>query len=165
MRYGGFGNIIKPDNLHDLAKLLFAFNVFWAYIAFSQYFLYWYANIPEETIWYLNRWNGGWEAISIGIIFFHFIIPFFLLLTRESKRAPVRVMIGAAWLFIAHYFDVFYLVMPAYNRDHVALGWMEPAVLALFAGLFGLVVMRQLTRHSPVVVNDPYFNEALDVQN
>ncbi len=165
MRHAGFERIIRPDNLHDLAKLLFAFNVFWAYIAFSQYFLYWYANIPEETIWYLNRWNGGWEVMSIGIIFFHFIIPFFLLLTRQSKRQPARVMLGAGWLFLAHYFDMFYLTMPSYSREFVPLGWMEPAVLVLFLGLFGMVVLRQLTAKSPVVVHDPHFDEALDVHN
>lgn len=162
---GATGGWITIDNLHDLAKLLFAFNVFWAYIAFSQYFLIWYANIPEETIWFLNRWGGGWQVVSIGIVFLHFVIPFALLLTRSAKRTPKRLLLGAGWLFLAHYLDVFYMVMPVYSTDHVAFGWMEIGVLALFSGLFLFAILRPFLTHSPVAVTDPYIREALDVHS
>jgi len=76
------GDLITIEHQHDVGKYLFAWVVFWAYIGFSQFMLIWYANIPEETIWYRHRWEGGWSTISLGLLFGHFIIPFLLLLSR-----------------------------------------------------------------------------------
>ncbi|MFQ5631243.1 MAG: hypothetical protein ACE5I1_20925, partial [bacterium] len=79
-------NVITIEHYHDLGKLLFAFKVFWAYISFSQYMLIWYGNIPEETEFFLQRWEGSWKIVSLIIVFCHFALPFLILATRAAKR-------------------------------------------------------------------------------
>ena len=79
-------NVVTLEHFHDMGKLLFAFTVFWAYIAFSQYFLIWYANIPEETVWFLHRQEGSWMTISVLLLAGHFLVPFFFLMSRHIKR-------------------------------------------------------------------------------
>ena len=86
---------ITTEHYHDLGKLLFGFVVFWGYIAFSQYMLIWYANIPEETVWYLARQTNGWTSVSLGLLFGHLLIPFFGLLPRASSGAKGRWRSGA----------------------------------------------------------------------
>ena len=78
---------ISDDHYHDMGKLLFGFMMFWAYIAFSQYLLIWYANIPEETFWFLLRQRGGWQFVGLLLIFGHFVLPFFGLMTRSARRS------------------------------------------------------------------------------
>ena len=82
-------NAITVEHYHDFGKLLFAFVVFWAYIAFSQYMLIWYANVPEETEWFLKRQTGEWTTVSLLLIFGHFVVPFLLLVSRFIKRRPL----------------------------------------------------------------------------
>jgi hypothetical protein len=99
-RAGRLTRAITIEHYHDLGKLIFAFVVFWAYIAFSQYLLIWYANIPEETVWYLRRQSGSWAAVSLVLLFAHFVVPFVALLSRVSKRrksllAAVAVCTGS----------------------------------------------------------------------
>ena len=86
------------EHLHDVAKLMFGFTVFWAYIAFAQYFLIWYGNMPEETQFYLLRRNGAWYPMSILLPILYFVVPFFLLLPRAHKRNPVWLAIASAWI-------------------------------------------------------------------
>ncbi|HSG99082.1 MAG TPA: hypothetical protein VLB27_03470, partial [candidate division Zixibacteria bacterium] len=83
---GVLADKITVEHYHDLGKLLFAFTVFWTYIAFSQYFLIWYGNIPEETEFYHMRWEGSWKIISLLIVFGHFVLPFLALIARGAKR-------------------------------------------------------------------------------
>jgi hypothetical protein len=118
-RAGLFRRISTVEHRHDIGKLMFAFTVFWAYIAFSQYMLQWYANIPEETVWYRNRWSGGWQAISIVLMITHFAFPFLFLLPRTIKRHLTALTIGAVVLLIAHYVDLYWLIMPAYDLSLV----------------------------------------------
>ena len=77
---------LTPGIFHDAGKLMWGFIIFWTYTSFSQYFLIWYGNIPEETEWYLIRMNGGWEKMGVLVIFGHFIFPFWVLLSRHMKR-------------------------------------------------------------------------------
>ena len=83
---GVLNGIATEEHFHDLGKLLFGFTVFWAYIAFSQYFLIWYSNIPEETLFYKHRMESGWMNVSIFLMIGHFAVPFFLLMSRHMKR-------------------------------------------------------------------------------
>ena len=85
-RAGLLDTVISAEHLHDIGKLLFAFTVFWAYIAFSQFFLMWYANLPEETIWYRARMEGSWMTVSLFLMAGHFVAPFFYLMGRTVKR-------------------------------------------------------------------------------
>jgi hypothetical protein len=104
---------ITPEHYQDAGKLLFAFGiVFWAYIAFSQYMLIWYANIPEETTWYMARQMGGWGWVSLLLLFGHFLGPFLILISRHPKRQRTALAMGAAWMLFMHLIDIYWLVMP-----------------------------------------------------
>ena len=89
-RAGLLDTVISAEHLHDIGKLLFAFTAFWAYIAFSQFFLIWYANLPEETIWYRARLEGSWEAVSLLLMAGHFVVPFFYLMGRDRQAEGMR---------------------------------------------------------------------------
>jgi hypothetical protein len=103
---------ISVEHYHDLGKLTFGFIIFWAYIAFSQYMLIWYANIPEETQFFIPRQIGPWVAVSLALIVIHFVLPFFGLMSRHVKRASVLLVFWLFWLLAAHAYDMFWLIMP-----------------------------------------------------
>lgn len=105
------------DHLFSLGALLFAFINFWAYIAFSQYLLIWYANLPEENFWFLHRWEGGWAVMSILLIITHFVVPYALLLSQPAKMDPKRLRFAAIWILFAHLLDLYWLIMPQYHGD------------------------------------------------
>ncbi|MEM7227758.1 MAG: quinol:cytochrome C oxidoreductase [Planctomycetota bacterium] len=101
------------EHYQDAGKLLFAFGmVFWAYIAFSQYVLIWYANLPEETTWYGARMLGGWQGVTIFLLLAHFIVPFVLFISKWPKRFAPTAVIMAGWMLLIHYIDMYWLVMP-----------------------------------------------------
>jgi hypothetical protein len=149
-----------PDRFHDLGKLLFAFNVFWAYIAFSQYLLIWYADLPEEIVFFTYRFDHGWEVVSVLLLVLHFIVPFVLLLSEGAKRNLNVLMAGAVILLVAHFIDMYWLVMPNFSHDHVTLGWMEFAPMLALGGIFILSAAVQFKRHNAVPINDPFLSEA-----
>lgn len=174
-RDGKIPHAISQEHYHDVGKFLFAFIVFWAYIAYSQYMLYWYANIPEETMWYLPRQaTYYWVGISLLLLFGHFIIPFLSLISRFPKRRPNLLWIGAVWMLVMHFVDMHYLVAPdveGYHMEGHAMrpGWAHlltdiPMTLGL-AALFFYWVAREIGRHSLVPERDPRLNEALAFEN
>jgi hypothetical protein len=148
------------DRFHDLGKLLFAFNVFWAYIAFSQYLLIWYADLPEEIVFFTYRFDHGWEVVSMLLLVLHFIVPFVLLLSEAAKRNLNVLMAGAVILLVAHFIDMYWLVMPNYNHDEVVFGWMEIAPMLGLGGIFILTTALQFKRRNAVPINDPFLAEA-----
>jgi hypothetical protein len=103
---------VSVEHYHDLGKLTFGFVIFWAYIAFSQYMLIWYANIPEETQFFMPRQIGPWVAVSLALIVIHFVLPFFGLMSRHAKRGMSILGFWLVWLLVAHAYDVFWLIMP-----------------------------------------------------
>jgi hypothetical protein len=134
-RKGILSEVITKEHYHDLAKLLFGFIIFWGYMGFSQYFLIWYANIPEETIWYLVRWEGNWKFITLTIVIGHFLIPFVGLLIRAAKRNRVWLIFISAWIMIMHWIDIYWMVFPTFSPEGFYLSWMD---LALFIGIGGI---------------------------
>jgi hypothetical protein len=104
---------VTREHLQDMGKFMFAFTVFWTYIAFSQYMLYWYANIPEETVWFLKRLTAGWGIVAAALLIFHFILPFLILLPRASKRIYPVLATMAVWLLVMHWVDLWWTTMPA----------------------------------------------------
>lgn len=148
------------DHLHDLGKFIFAFSVFWAYIWFSQFMLIWYANMPEETI-YFHRRFADFKAIFFINFFMNFVVPFFVLMTRNAKRNP-RVVKGLSiWMLIAHWLDIYLMVMPgAVGRD-AGIGMLEIAVPFGFAGVFLLMVFSQLSKASLLPKASPFLAESL----
>ena len=104
---------VNIEHYHDIGKLLFGFNVFWSYIAYSQYFIIWYANIPEETSWYLDRHQGNWLNLSIFLAIGHFAVPLILFISRNFKRNLKFSFFIYVWLLFMHIVDVYWLVMPS----------------------------------------------------
>lgn len=183
-RDGQLKGIITPEHYQDLGKLLFAFGmVFWAYIAFSQFMLIWYGNLPEETAWYLSRQVGGWLWLSWALLFGHFLIPFVLLISRWPKRWPTTLAIGCVWMLVFGFVDLVYLIVPhvphdvgdfarysefaaAHASDSPHL--FDPTLLGLTLGMFCLVLsmtMRSLKGKSLLASRDPSLGESLAFQN
>ncbi len=164
-RAGLLAGVVTAEHRHDLGKLLFAFLVFWAYIAFSQYMLIWYANLPEETAWYAHRLAPGWKGVSVGLAVGHFVLPFFFLLPREAKRRPATLGAAAAWLLAMHYLDLYWLVMPGLHRQGVQPHLLDLLTLVAVLGLF-LAAWGLLARRRPLVpVGDPRLAESLSFEN
>jgi hypothetical protein len=137
-RAGRLGTAVTVEHYHDLGKLTFAMVFFWGYIAFSQYMLMWYANMPEETQFYIPRQIGPWLAVSVALVFCHLLIPFLGLISRGAKRRLGLFTFWAGWLLGALWLDMFYLVMPnLYIRE-------IPAAVGAAAGTPLPVALKQL---------------------
>jgi len=153
--------MVNENHIHDIGKMMFAFTVFWAYIMFSQLMLQWYANLPEETVYYIRRFNGSWWPYFWTLLIVHFAIPFFSLLPRGVKRNE-KVLFGmAVFMLLAQWMDVYFLVMPVFFKDGPVFGWIELGTFAAFAGVFGLSVIRFLERVPAVPVKDPRLSQCL----
>ncbi len=153
---------ISQDNYYSLGALLFAFTNFWAYIAFSQYLLIWYANLPEETFWFLERWEGSWMYVSIGLIFIRFVIPYFGLLSQPSKKDPKRLVVMSFIVLFAHYYDLYWMVMPTYAKDGFVFGWIEIGFIILAAGLLISVFSYIANKYNMVAIGDPKLKRGID---
>ncbi len=152
---------IRPDHYYSLGALQFAFVNFWAYIAFSQFMLIWYGNLPEETFWFIMRWKNGWEYVSILLILVQFWIPYFLLLPQNAKMDPKRLTFVSLWLLAAHFIDLYWLVMPTYSPS-VTFGWMEIGFPVILAGTIISVLAFKMKRHSLMPVGDPKLARGMD---
>lgn len=152
---------VDENHLHDLGKFMFAFTVFWAYIAYSQYMLIWYANLPEETIFYLPRVTGSWTYVSAALLLFKFVVPFLALLSRRAKRNPPFLGAIAVLILVMQYVDLYWLIYPNLNSEKVVFGVPELVIWAGFAGLFMFVVTRFLSKHPIVPVKDPRIQESM----
>jgi hypothetical protein len=150
------------DHYYSLGFGMIAATVFWMYTAFSQGMLIWYANIPEETPWYLHRWDGDWKVITLAQILVHFIIPFFLLVQRKNKRNPNRMLFASVWILFAHLFDLYWVVMPAYRPQGPIIGWNELGFVLLAAGVIITVFHQQTKRKNLVAVGDPKLQRGLE---
>ncbi len=158
---GFFFKGINENHYYSFGALMFALLSFWAYIAFSQFLLIWYANIPEETYWFIARWQNGWEYISIAIVMIHFWIPYFLLVSRPSKMNPTKLKIGAALLIFGHFLDLYWLVMPTYNASPV-FSYQEIAFPLLCLGLIIVVFAMQAKKYNLVPIGDPKLQRGID---
>ena len=160
-RNGYVQGYYTTEHIHDVAKYMKGFTVFWAYIAFSQFMLIWYANIPEETEFFLMRAQNGWAAISTALIIFKFIIPFLALLPRAWKRNESHLILVCCLILVMQYLDIYWLVLPNFNENRFGIGFYDVALLAGFIGLFLMTIMRFLQKNSLVAVKDPRIQEAL----
>ena len=144
---------------------MFALTIFWAYIAFSQYMLIWYANLPEETIWFRHRLQGSWQAWSALLMVGHFFIPFVLLLNRASKRNLKLMGWVAAWMLVMQYADLYWLVMPTLHPHGVALHWIDLTALAATVGTMGLVFWFRMRKDAILAIGDPRLEQCLEFEN
>jgi hypothetical protein len=170
-RAGRLGDAVNTEHYHDLGKQLFSYIVFWAYIAFSQYMLIWYANIPEETQWYLIRQTGGWEYFGMMLVIGHFALPFLILLPRGIKRRPVALAIMSFWVLLMHMIDLHWLIAPAAHgaidghEPHAYFGAVELLCVAGVTFLFTAAVIKKLSGVSLIPEKDPRLPESLAFEN
>lgn len=157
--------IITVEHYHDLGKLMFAFTIFWGYMAFSQYFLIWYANIPEETIWYLHRWEGNWKILSLTLVFGHFVIPFLGLMTRAAKRNLTWLMLISMWILIMHWIDLYWIAMPTYAHHGFHLTWMDLTLFVGIGGIFLGIFWKFLSSNAIIPLNDSSLTESIQFSN
>jgi hypothetical protein len=156
---------ITMEHLHDVAKMMFGFTVFWAYIAFAQYFLIWYGNMPEETQFYLLRRNGAWYTASVLLPILYFVVPFFLLLPRANKRNPVMLAVSAGWILLMHAFDLYWQILPVLHRDTVHVHWLDVAALVFMGSVVVLAAVWGLRTAPLIPVRDARLNETIGYEN
>jgi hypothetical protein len=151
--------IIRPDQFHDLGKLMLAFVMLWAYFSFSQFLIMWSGNLPEEIPWYLRRMQGGWFWVGILLVLSHFILPFVVLLSRDVKRRPRALAAVAGALILARFLDIFWLVRPLPGATGLELHWLDFVTPFALGGVWLWVFVWQLGARPLVPMNDPYLPE------
>lgn len=156
---------ITTEHFHDLAKLLFGFVMFWAYIAFSQYMLIWYANIPEETVWYRVRQNGGWQWLGLWLIVGHFTLPFFGLLSRSLRRNRVNLACWATFLLVSHWIDLFWMIGPSASADEMSFGWVELLCTLGITAIWISGTLRRVIGTRLIPIGDPHLCESISFTN
>jgi hypothetical protein len=149
------------EQLHDLGKFMFAFSIFWTYLWYSQFMLIWYANIPEETIYFKPRMQGAYRGIFFLNLIVNFLLPFLLLMRRGSKRNYTTMTFVAVLIILGHWVDFYQMVMPGTVGEHFSLGWFEIGILALYAGLIMHFVGKALASRPLVPVNHPFMKESI----
>ena len=157
----GHLGLVTREHVHDLAKLQFAFSIFWTYVWFAQYMLIWYANIPEETTYFRMRQQGPYSIIWYATFIINFVMPILILMARQSKRNFFTVTFMAMIIIFGHWLDFYIMTMPGPLGEHWSLSWYELGVFAGFAGLLILTVSRTLTQSDLVPQNHPLLKEAV----
>ena len=154
--------LVNENHLHDLGKFLLGLVIFWAYIAFSQYMLIWYANLPEGAIYYVHRSGGEWKWVSLALIVFRFIIPFIFLLPRWVKRDEGCLVLASILILLTQYMDLYWMIYPQFDREHIVFGWIELTPMIAFVGLFLFTLFYALSKKPLLPLNDPRQKESAD---
>ena len=180
MQKGGYlKRVVGPEHYHIMGKLLLAFTIFWAYISFSQYFLIWYANITEETSWYLIRNTGGWNTASVVLVFGHFVVPFVVLLQAWLKKNPKLLSIVCAYTLVMHILDHYIIVipersvslmnmLPEYKNVTTSIPgafWGDILAFLTVGSGFVFFYLRALTQTATYPHRDPRILESANVSN
>jgi hypothetical protein len=158
-----FSRWLNPGHFHDLGKLLFAFVMLWAYVAFSQYLIIWMGNLAEETPWYAHRTAHGWERVGMALVALHFALPFLVLLSRKIKRNPPVLASIALTLLGLRLLDHFWLILPAFHPEALTIHWMHVAVPAAIGALWLAVFVGQLKGRPLISLQDASLEESLEV--
>jgi len=119
---------------YALGALMLTFAVFWAYIAYSQYFIIWIANVPAEVAWYIPRVHGGWGIVALAVLVGQLALPLLVLLLYAAKRSARAMAVVAAWLLVVHYLDTYWLVLPAIHPDAPHPHWLDLSAVAAVGG-------------------------------
>jgi hypothetical protein len=154
---------VKEKHFYNLGTLALAFTVFFAYIAFAQYMLIWYGNLPEEIVWVKHRTEGSWGAIALLLTVLHFFIPFFLLVGSVGKKRPRLLGLAALSLLVGHFVDLYWLIFPVLGPAP-RFGWPELVMASLFLGLGFLQIRRAMHRGADMPVGDPLLVRGLEWQ-
>jgi len=155
----GHLEIVNDSHIHDLAKFMFGFSIFWAYLWFSQFMLIWYANIPEEVTYFVTRIED-YNGLFFGMLVLNFVFPFLVLMNSDYKRIPWFVVMAGIIILVGHYIDVYVMIMPATVGDRWTFGIPELSSIMLFAGLFIFIVFTALTKAPLIVKRNPFLKES-----
>ena len=158
---GPLRGVLRDDHLHDLGKLLFAFSTFWMYIWFSQYMLIWYANIPEEAVYFVDRTRGTWAPLFFLNVALNWAIPFVVLLRRDTKRQGSTLVKVAAAVLFGRWLDLYLMILPPTLGAAPRAGLLELGLTAGGAGLFAFALFRALKQAPLVPIGDPMLMESL----
>jgi hypothetical protein len=175
VKQGTMIDLFKPSHFHDLGKLMFAFVMLWAYFNFSQYLLTYAANLVEEIPYFVVRTSNGWEYLALFLVIFHFAVPWLLLLSRDRKRNPYRLIWVAGWILFVRYVDLHMLIAPEFaatgenlhlateaHESHLFVHWLDLAAPLAIGGLWLWMFFTQLAQRPLFAVRDPYLREALE---
>ncbi|HTA89573.1 MAG TPA: hypothetical protein VK745_08355 [Polyangiaceae bacterium] len=162
---GRLSSSVTVHHFHDLGKMVFAFTIFWAYVGFSQFMLQWYANIPEETLWWKERFANGWGTLSWVLLFGHFVIPFFGLLSRWVKRSRKALAFWCIWQLVMIYLDMYWLVMPTLGTSDVPFKLVDLACWVGVLALFIAGIAYRAKNLDLLAKNDPRLPDSLAFEN
>ncbi len=161
-RGGHVGDAINIEHFHDLSRLMFGFLCFWTYVSFSQWMLIWYAGIPEEAVWYHARWSGGWQWVSVMLVLGQWVVPFFLLMSRNYKRNLSFLYAMCFWILAFHVIDIYWFVMPhATDVPALSVSWIDIGCLMFTGGVFFAFVLQGLKRYPLIPIGDPRLERSL----
>jgi len=165
---GRLRQAVTAEHYHDMGKMLFAFVFFWSYIAYSQYMLIWYADLPEETVWLLKRASpeaGAWNCASLVLLFGHWLIPFAALLSREVKRRKMALAFWCVWLLVLHYSDLYWLAFPEWHLQALAPRLSDAGCLLGLGGIYLACALVFGGGRALIPVKDPRLAESLALEN
>lgn len=145
-----FKRFLGVTHFHDLGNLMFAFVMLWGYVNFSQFLIIWSGNLTEETPWYLHRIGGGWKSLALALVVLHFFVPFLLLLLRKTKRNVAYLALVALLLMVTRFFDLYWLIAPAFHRGGFEIGWLDLAMPIAMGGVW-LAVFIQGAKGRPLI--------------
>ena len=155
---------VSPDHAQALGRVLFAMIVFWAYISFGQFLIYWIGDIPDEVSYFAHRTAGTWTAVTYVIVFGHFVFPFFLLLNRRLKRHSDVLAVVGAWIFVMHFVDVYWQVMPVHDEAGARPHWLDLGAVLFVGGLSCAWIVRRYGTAAPLPLHVPELPEGLDYE-
>jgi len=163
----GYLKVVNDEHYHMMGKWMLAFTIFWAYIGFDQYMLIWYANIPEENIYFIIRNQGNWNILSTALVALRFFLPFPILLTQWVKKEPSRLKWVARWIIGMQLLDMFVIVIPTLKKT--GFGFVD-VIYAIFpligiGGILGWLFLRKLTASYLFPTRDPRLLGSLKLQN
>jgi hypothetical protein len=164
-KFSALRDFVTPEHLHDLGKLLFTFSTFWMYIWFCQYMLIWYADITEETRYFILRRSGFWEPVFLLNIFLNWIIPFVILMPVSSKRNPSTLAKVASIVLIGRWVDLYLMIFPPLVGQTPVFGFWEVGTILGGLGLFLMIFQRALGQAALVPLNDPRLEDSLHYHN
>jgi len=157
----GYLEVVNEEHLHDLGKFMFAFSIFWTYLWFSQFMLIWYANIPEETVYFQPRVKGVYKGIFWLNLIINFVAPILILMRRSSKRNYTTVTFMAVLLLFGHWLDFYQMVFGSPFAEHVHMNLFDFGVAAGFVGLIMFVTGNELAKRPLFASNHPFFKETI----